>query len=89
MSNECIFVILLTIYGQIRQLTIIFFVLEGYNGNYILKLLFSLVNEGVNIFLKTFGEFLSPCLNVRGMFVIFPLFIKDMWFVSLVLISHA
>ena len=42
MGNEGIFVILLTIYGQIRQLIIIFYVLEGYNGNYILKLLFLL-----------------------------------------------
>ena len=42
MGNEGIFVILLTIYGQIRQLPIIFYVLEGYSGNYILKLLFPL-----------------------------------------------
>lgn len=31
-----------------------------------------LMNEGVNVFFETLGEFLSVCLNVGGMLVIFP-----------------
>ena len=40
--------------------------LEGYNGKII-------INWGVNIFLETLGEFLSLCLNVGSVFVIFPI----------------
>ena len=36
------------------------------------------MNEDVNIFLKTLGVFLSLCLNVGGMFVIFPFFFRNL-----------
>ena len=39
--------------------------LEGYNGKII-------INWGVNVFFETLGRFLFLCLNVGGVFVIFP-----------------
>ena len=78
LRNEGIFIILLTIYGQIEQLTI-FYVLKGYNGNCISKLLFSLkiivsVSEwGCKYLFGNVRGFLFLCLKVRGVLVIFPL----------------
>ena len=54
--------------------------LEGYNGNYILKLLFPLkvtisVSEwGCKYLLRNVGEFLSFYLNIEGVLVIFSNF---------------
>lgn len=45
--------------------------------------MFPLVNGNVNIFFKTLGKFLSICLNVGGVIILFPfIYYKGLNFTS-------